>query len=293
MKDKKVSQIIPDRASYQATTKYREHLGRSKSNLLRRYHPALFQISRTWRFTSKKRRSHIIANLAAVIVLLVTSFPTLPTAFAQPFNALPTSANALPAGPNSTATPLSPTATPTDPVGTSTATIPSASSTPSSPTSSPTFIPPSVTPPPITTTIGPATPEPTVTVIPDTNYQQQASDAKREALLAEVAQLPIATSVSTTIPTGASKATGKSTGNDLTNSEGVEVTNSTGGQVSSNDGGLTLGFRPNSVTDATEYLVYIDKPAFDNGDPRATKAGVPLTYTYELNATTRYHGHQD
>ena len=66
---------------------------------------------------------------------------------------------------------------------------------------------------------------------------------------------------------------------------GTLVSGLTGGRITSSDQGLTLGLMP-GVVGITETLnVQVNRVTFSPGDPRATRGGYPLAYTYELTAT--------
>jgi RHS repeat-associated protein len=92
----------------------------------------------------------------------------------------------------------------------------------------------------------------------------------RDAIVAEVEALPVPTAIPG-IP-------------------GFVVDNSLGGKITSEDGGLTLGVRPNSVSGVSNLTVSIEAQTFQPGDPRASRNGVPLAYTYELTATEEITG---
>jgi hypothetical protein len=166
--------------------------------------------------------------------------------------------------------------------------VPTGSSTPSiGPSFTPSFTPsltatPPPTPPP-TYTIGLPTPPPSVTPIPDTNYEQQAVDAARTALLNQVNALP--------------PLTGTVSGSFLD----VVVPAAQialGGKITHPDGGLTLGLTPGFVSlPVTEtdgaVDIQIKRIAFQPGDPNGLLNGiaaVPIAYSYQLTATDTLSG---
>jgi hypothetical protein len=254
-------------ASHKPGSNSGDHLRRSKLALLKRYHPILFQVSRTWRSASKKRRSHILVNLAAVIILLITSFPTYPIAFAQ----APTAgASSGPEAPKTDPTPTVPSETQTAIAPTPTSGTPSTAS-PTVSVTPPTFTP--IPTPPPTVTIGLPTPAPTLTPIPDTNYEDQAVDSAWSDLIDQLGALPVLTgtgSLASKIATG----------------EGTLVTDELGGQVQSADSALTVAFMPGSIdsTGTSSMYVSMERVSFSSGDPRASRNGAPLAYTYQLRA---------
>jgi RHS repeat-associated protein len=109
---------------------------------------------------------------------------------------------------------------------------------------------------------------PTLTPIPDTNYTQQAIDAARDALIAEVSALPALTQTIT----------------------GTLVSGLTGGKITTDDESFTLGLRPGSALLTDTLNVLIEPRTFQEGDPRATRNGKPLAYTFELTATNALTG---
>jgi RHS repeat-associated protein len=58
-----------------------------------------------------------------------------------------------------------------------------------------------------------------------------------------------------------------------------------GARIPSVDGGLTVGMRPDFVPGNPNVFVQIERRQFPGGDPRASRNGRPLAYTYELSAT--------
>ena len=162
--------------------------------------------------------------------------------------------------------------------------LPTNSSTPSvGPTFTPSLtVTPPPTPPP-TYTIGLPTPPPTVTPIPDTNYEQQAIDAARTALLTEVNALP--------------PLTGTVSGS-LLDVVVPAAQVALGGKVTHPDGGLTLGLTPGFVTlPVTETNgavdIQINRITFQPGDPNGLLNGiaaVPIAYSYQLTATDTLSG---
>ena len=151
--------------------------------------------------------------------------------------------------------------TPTSPVPSSTS-IATASATANASTT-----PIDNTPPP-TYTITIPTPAPTVTRPPDTNYNDQALETARIALLSEINALPILTGTIT----------------------GTLVSGLTGGRVRSQDGGLTLGIRPGVVPLTDTILVQVNRVTLPPGDARSHRNGHQLGYTYELTATRSVGG---
>lgn len=114
-----------------------------------------------------------------------------------------------------------------------------------------------ITPPPQPS--GTPTVAPTATPPPDLNVVDLALDAARAALQAQVQALPVVT-------------------NTL-------VSGTTGGRLTSSDGALTLGLRPGSVAVTDTVAVQLEPRSFPAADPRATRDGQPLAYTFELTAT--------
>jgi RHS repeat-associated protein len=106
------------------------------------------------------------------------------------------------------------------------------------------------------------TPAPKLTPIPNTNYEDQALDRKRDDLLAAVNSLPAATE----------------------NTTGAQVKNNSGGKVRSQDGLLTIGIPSNVVSDTATLDVQVKKVAPKKGDPKSLRKGRPLLYNYELTA---------
>ena len=117
----------------------------------------------------------------------------------------------------------------------------------------------SVTIPPPILPSGTPTAAPTATPPPDTDVVDQALDVARAGLLTQVQALP---TVTDTLVSGA-----------------------TGGRLTSADGRLTLGLLPGSVGLTDTLAVQIQPRSFPTGDPRATRNGQPLAFTFELTAT--------
>lgn len=171
--------------------------------------------------------------------------------------------------PSPESSPISTAATSTS---TSSATYPPSSTTP--PTAS-TTAPPTVTAltstpvtPPPTYTIQLPSPIATLTPIPDDSYVQHSLDQERAALLAQIAALPLLTGTVS----------------------GTLVSGLTGGRIVSADGGLTIGMMPGVVTSTSTINVQVNRTTFPQGDPRATRNGQPLAYTYQLTATEALSG---
>jgi hypothetical protein len=106
---------------------------------------------------------------------------------------------------------------------------------------------------------GTPTVAPTATPPPDFNVVDLALDAARAALQAQVQALPVVTN--------------------------TVVSGTTGGRITSSDGSLTLGLRPGSVAVTDTVAVHVEPRSFPAEDPRATRHGQPLAYTFELTAT--------
>lgn len=117
--------------------------------------------------------------------------------------------------------------------------------------------------PPADYTITSPTPAPKVTAIPDTNYEDQAIDRRRDALLAAVNNLPAVSH----------------------GTEGADVNTKSGGKVKSQDGGITIGMMPGAKADAATLNVQAKRVKATKGDPKTTRNGRPLAYHYELTAT--------
>lgn len=146
---------------------------------------------------------------------------------------------------------------------------PSSSSTATSTSTGTPIVTPTITgtrPP--TYTIGLSTPAPSLTPIPDTNYTDQAIDASRDALIAEVSALPALTQTIT----------------------GTLVSGLDGGRITTGDESFTLGLRPGFVPLTDTINVKVEPRTFQAGDPRATRNGQPLAYTFELTATETLSG---
>jgi RHS repeat-associated protein len=223
------------------------HRTRSRSALLKQYHPLLFQLTRTWHSASRTKRHHILVNLLAVIILLVTSFPIFPVASAQP---LANPSASVPAVLNTVETSTATTTSTSNPTSS-----PSPSSTPTTTAS--------VTPPPPTYTVGTPTSAPTVSPIPDTNYVQQSADINLANLLANIESLPV---LSSTI-------------------SGTLVSGTSGGRITSADGVVTLAFMTETIGITESIYIEIEPLTFEQDDPQAYHNGNPVAYAYNFTAT--------
>ena len=220
---------------------------RTKSVMLKRYHPFLFQLARTWHSASMRKRHHLLINILLVTILLVTSLPSSPIGAAQP---LAERSSSIPAVPTTEGTP---TATFTS--------IPNPTNS-LTPTSTPTILV-SVTPPPPTYTVGTPTPAPTVSPVPDTNYVQQSADINLANLMALAESLPALSSTIT----------------------GTLISGASGGRVTSADGVVTLAFVTGTVGITDVINVQIEPLAFEQEDPHAYHNGNHIAYAYSFAAS--------
>ncbi len=234
------------------------------------------------RLRPRTRRSlHIFLNGIVIGALLTSPFtnligsstPASPANAASPAYKLPQSPQDTP-NPD-TPTPLDITGTTTPTVIATTSAVPSSTSTITetettivtitpTPTTGTTYTPPPFTEtPPPTYTVGIPTAPPTLSPIPTDDYTDHAIDSTRDAMLAQVQALPALTGTIT----------------------GTLVSGSTGGRITSADADLTLGLMP-GVVDVTDTInVQVNRVTFPTGDPRATRSGEPIAYTYALSAT--------
>jgi RHS repeat-associated protein len=137
---------------------------------------------------------------------------------------------------------------------------PTASGTPTGTTDTTPIITATIPP---TYTIGLPTPAPTVTPIPDTNYVDQAIEEARDRLIAEINALPALTQTIT----------------------GTLVSGLTGGKITTSDGSFTVGLRPGIVPITDTINVMVEPTNYQSGDPRQSRNGQPLAYSYEITAT--------